>query len=44
MVFFLHMIIIDRDNRLAMFPYHTVIVGPNKAERLSKTTLDLAVR
>ena len=41
---FLHMIIMNRDNRLAMCPGHTVIVGPNKAERLSKTTLDLAVR
>ena len=34
----------NRDNRLAICPDHTVIVGPNKAERLSKTTLDLAVR
>jgi len=44
MVFFLHMIIMNRDNRLAMCPGHSVIVGPNGAERLSKTTLDLAVR
>ena len=44
MVFFLHMIIMNRDSRLAMCPGHTVIVGPNGAERLSKTTLDLEVR
>ena len=44
MVFFLHMIIMNRDSRLAMCPGHTVIVGSNGAERLSKTTLDLEVR
>jgi Xaa-Pro dipeptidase len=44
MVFFLHMIIMNRDSRLAMCPGHTAIVGPNGAERLSKTTLDLEVR
>ena len=44
MVFFLHMIIMNRDSRLSMCPGHTVIVGSNGAERLSKTTLDLEVR
>ena len=44
MVFFLHMIIMNRDNRLAMCPGHSVIVGPNGVERLSQTALDLEVR
>jgi Xaa-Pro dipeptidase len=44
MVFFLHMIIINRDNRLAMCPGHSVIVGANGVERLSQTALDLEVR
>ena len=44
MVFFLHMIIMNRDSRLAMCPGHTVIVGSNGVERLSKTALDLEVR
>ena len=43
MVFFLHMIIMNRDNKLAMCPGHSVIIGSNGVERLSKTTLDLEV-
>jgi len=44
MVFFLHMIIMNRENRLAMCPGHTVVVGSNGVERLSRTTLSLELR
>ena len=44
MVFFLHMIIMNRDNRLAMCPGHSVIIGSNGAERLSRTGLNLEIK
>jgi Xaa-Pro dipeptidase len=44
MVFFLHMIVMNRDNRLAMCPGHSVIIGANGAERLSRTPLDLEIK
>jgi Xaa-Pro dipeptidase len=44
MVFFLHMIVMNRDNRLAMCPGHSVIIGANGAERLSRTPLELEIK
>jgi Xaa-Pro dipeptidase len=44
MVFFLHMIIMNRDNRLAMCPGHSVIVRQKGIERLSQLPLDLEVK
>lgn len=44
MAFFLHMIVMNRDNRLAMCPGHTVIIGANGAERLSRTPLNLEIK
>ncbi len=44
MVFFLHMILMNRENRLAMCPGHSVIVGSNGIERLSSKSLNLEVK
>ncbi|MFP6776566.1 MAG: Xaa-Pro peptidase family protein [PS1 clade bacterium] len=44
MVFFLHMIIMNRENRLAMCPGHSVVIGPSGVERLSRTPLSLELR
>jgi Xaa-Pro dipeptidase len=44
MVFFLHMILMDSDNGIAMCPGQTVRVGENGAELLSARSLDLVTR
>ncbi len=44
MVFFLHMILMDSENGVAMCPGQTVRVGQNGAELLSARSLDLVVR
>ena len=44
MVFFLHMILMNRDNRLAMCPGHSVVIGSGGAERLSRTSLNLEIK
>ena len=40
-VFFLHMILMDSDSGLAMCWGHSVLVGENDVERLSRSSLDL---
>jgi Xaa-Pro dipeptidase len=44
MVFFLHMIVMNRESRLAMCPGHSVIVGAEDVERLSRTPLNLEIK
>ena len=44
MVFFLHMILVDRDSRLAMCPGHSVQIKADGAHRLSRSSLELQVR
>jgi Xaa-Pro dipeptidase len=44
MVFFLHMIIMNRESQLAMCPGHSVIITESGFERLSRTTLELELR
>ena len=43
-VFFLHMILMDRDEGLAMCPGHSVLVTDSGIERLSRHPLELPVR
>ncbi|WP_245322536.1 Xaa-Pro peptidase family protein [Mesorhizobium sp. WSM3882] len=43
MVFFLHMILVDRDAKLAMSLGHTVLVTPRGCEPLSRRPLDLII-
>ena len=43
MVFFMHMILMDSDNELAMNLGETYLVTENGNERLGKKTLDLVV-
>ena len=43
MVFFMHMILMDSDNELAMKLGETYLVTENGNERLGKKTLDLVV-
>jgi Xaa-Pro dipeptidase len=40
MVFFLHMILVDSDRRLAMTPGHTVLITESGAVPLSKASLE----
>ncbi len=44
MVFFLHMILMDRDSHMAMCPGHSVAITANGAQRLSRSNLNLLVR
>ena len=44
MVVFCHMIIFDSDAGLAMTLGETVLIGDKKAERLSRSPLDLVIR
>ena len=43
MVFFLHMILVDRDSRLAMCPGHSVQIKADGAHRLNRSSLDMLV-
>ena len=43
MVFFLHMILVDRDSRLAMCPGHSVQIKADGAHRLSRSSLDMHI-
>ncbi len=43
-VLFLHMILLDHDNQLAMTLGHSVVVTADGCERLSRSSLDLVVR
>jgi len=43
-VLFLHMILLDHENQLAMTLGHSVIVSDDGCERLSRSNLDLVVR
>ena len=44
MVFFLHMILMNRDNLLAMCTGHSVIIDAHGAERLSRKLLNIEVK